>query len=616
MIKAKIIDNALETVILQERNVLAKFNFPFVVNMLCSFQNKNNLFIVTELLTGGDLQFHIVHYKYYFSETQLKFLITNLILGLEYIHKKGIVHSNLSTSNIMFDSRGFSKIIGFGSCCVKDRVIDDKILQLGASEYMAPEVFNKEKLDFTADFYSLGAVAYKLICGKKFRIDEDENKNLIKDKKLRANYSEFCLDFIMKLLKRNPKDRLGGTDYETEIKGHDFLMGMKWDLIKKRIYISPNQDIVEYSKIQNEYPELFDYDLCNNSKDETTPQEIQNYIEIAEGEAYPMYFQYFTSMRVENILRELNKDDDEYKLDDYWKEYKQMKNNMKKSKSSLDITSSNNNNNKNKKHHQHHYHHYHPHQHHDYHISKQKNEQSNISNIYKLPFISNTEKARLKRKEREEEIKDYYENKLFKYKDYLNKLKSDYKHKSVELDFLQAKYLDPIDYQFQQIFPFNYRPLSYLPNIYQGNNKKEIYNDMKKNNYKMNKVMARFLDKMSKDRNNFFIKYNKNNHLDKKEDDDDDSSSYSSDYSDVEGTIKYYGNPYYNPYKPHNPKFFINANNNMMPRYVKDIGQSEESDESEGSTNRYVVKGNNGFFNNKGYYQEVEDDEDDDDEES
>jgi hypothetical protein len=281
-----------------------------------------------------------------------------------------------------------------------------------------------------------------------------------------------------------------------------------------------------------------------------------------------------------------------------------MKNNMKKSKSSMDITSYNSNN-KNKKHHQHHYHHYHPHQHHDYHISKQKNEQSNISNIYKLPFISNTEKARIKRKQREEELKDYYEHKLFKYKDYLNKLQSDYKHKSNELDLLQAKYLDPIDYQFKQMFPFNYRPMSYLPNIYRTNNKKEILNDMRKYNHKMNKVMSRFLDKMSKDRNNFFIKYNKNNRLDKKEEDDDDSSSssYSSDYSDDEGTIKYYGNPHYNPYKQHGQKFFINANNNMIPPYVKEIGQSEETGESEGSTNRYMFNGNNGFYNNPGYYQ-------------
>ena len=216
MFKAKIIDDALETVVLQERNALAKFNSPFVVNMLCSFQNKNNLFIVTELLTGGDLQFHILHYKYYFSETQLKFLITNLVLGLEYIHKKGIIHCNLSTENVMFDSRGFAKIIGFGSCCTKDKVIDEKVLKYSASEYMAPETLDKKSLDYTADFFSIGAIAYKLIKGKKYRINEDDKTNILKDKQLRKNYSEFCLDFISKLLKRDPKERLGRKEYEVE----------------------------------------------------------------------------------------------------------------------------------------------------------------------------------------------------------------------------------------------------------------------------------------------------------------------------------------------------------------------------------------------------------------
>ena len=583
MFKAKIIDDALETVVLQERNALAKFNSPFVVNMLCSFQNKNNLFIVTELLTGGDLQFHILHYKYYFSETQLKFLITNLVLGLEYIHKKGIIHCNLSTENVMFDSRGFAKIIGFGSCCTKDKVIDEKVLKYSASEYMAPETLDKKSLDYTADFFSIGSIAYKLIKGKKYRINEDEKTNILKDKQLRKNYSEFCLDFISKLLKRDPKERLGRKEYEVELKQHDFLMGMKWDLIKQRIYVSPNLDIVEYSKIQNEYPELFDYDFCNTKEDDVSPEEIQNYLEIAEGEAYPMYFQYFTSMRVENIVRELSKDDDDYNVDDYWREYKK----LKKSQSAKNITTSTTDK-KSKKHHHHHHHHHH------------YNDQH--SNIFKLPFISNTEKARIERKKRENEIRDYYEHKLFKYKDYLNQVKSNYKNKENELDFLQARYLDPIDYQFQQMFPFNYHPMGILPNIYRNNyNNKEIIKNIKRNNHKMNKVMSRFFDKMSKDRNNFFIKFNKNNFLDKKDsnqDDDEYSSSYSSDYSDEEGTIKYYGNPYYNPYKPHGQKFLINPNK-LKSGYVEEVGETVESDESEANSSRYM-NGNlfNGYLNN------------------
>ncbi len=55
MTKAKIIDKGLETIILQERFYIAKLNSPFVVNILCTFQDKNNLFILMELLSGGDL---------------------------------------------------------------------------------------------------------------------------------------------------------------------------------------------------------------------------------------------------------------------------------------------------------------------------------------------------------------------------------------------------------------------------------------------------------------------------------------------------------------------------------------------------------------------------------
>ena len=49
---------------------------------------------------------------------------------------------------------------------------------------------------------------------------------MLKDKQIRKNYSEFCLDFISNLLNREPKERLGSKEYEVELKLHDFLMGI------------------------------------------------------------------------------------------------------------------------------------------------------------------------------------------------------------------------------------------------------------------------------------------------------------------------------------------------------------------------------------------------------
>lgn len=583
MTKARIIDKGLETTILQERNFLAKMNSPFVINMLCSFQNKNNLFMLMELLTGGDLQFHIKHYHYYFSETQLKFLITNLILGLEYIHKKDIIHCNLAPDNIMFDSRGFAKIIGFGDSCAKGAKPEEKIIQMDASSYMAPETIKIEKLDLCADFYSLGTICYKLITGKDFNIKENENIDLTSDIKLKKNYSEFCLDFVSKLLKRKPKERLGSKLQENGLKSHDFLMGMRWDLIYKRTYISPNLDIIKYSLLQSKYPELFEYDYCNKSKDEVSKEEIENYFEIAEGEAYPMYFQYFTSMRVENIMRELYNDNNKYRNYNLYGPKKTLRKSM---------SSENINDDRYKKNHHHHHHH-----HHDKQERKYKN-------IYQLPYIGN--KTQLYQK-RENKIRNYYEGKLYKYKDYLKNLKSGYKEKKDELKDLQKKYYEKQYKQIRKMYPQLSLPklppiqpinnYEYLPEI--NDKKMNVYNQNNPYNPKMNKIMRKFFDKMNKDRDNFFVKFNKKNRLDRKqsESDDDSSSSYETD-SEYEGKISqsnYYDVPYYNPYYPnvkvHNYNYY--NNDDRRTSYVEvesSTEKTEESVESETTSIKYSTK--------------------------
>ena len=582
MTKARIIDKGLETIILKERNTLAKFDSPFVISLLCSFQDKNNLFFLLELLSGGDLQYHLMHYNYYFTESQLKFFLTNVILGLEYIHRKGIVHCNISPENIMFDSRGFAKIIGFGDSCPKDKHPDSKAIAMDESEYMAPETRNLERVNYTTDFYSLGTIAYHLVKGKKYNIDKDEDTILLRDKKLRTYCSEFCLDFISKLLKRNPKERLGSEEYEEELKNHDFLMGMRWDWIKKRVYKSPNYDIVQYSKLQSDYAELFDYDYCNNVEEEPTPEEIQNYCEIIEGEAYPMYFQYFTSMRVENIVRDLKKSDEGYYEDDL-KPYKK----MKKSQSTQNIMANNYNN---KHHHQ-----------------DKKSDETDYNNIYKLPYINKSEKLRIENKKREKKIRDYYEGKLYKYKDNLRKLQNGFLAKSTELNLLQSKYLNPKYLKYLPIYPQPYQlPLlpyknnfNFLPQINNNNSDQDNYNIKK-----MNKMMSQFYKKISNDRNNFFVKFNKKNRIDKKgknsdSSDDDYTSSYSSNLS-IKGKkqYKYYDIPYYNPYNPnvsyHNFFNMQGMNSQNKPKIIRVEEQSEEkteeSEESETTSVRYINK--------------------------
>ena len=92
MSKTKVIDQNRENAVMKERLFLSNLRSQFIVNMLCSFQDLNNLYLGLELMKGGDLRYHLINNTQAFTESQLKFLLANLIMGLEYIHSQNIIH--------------------------------------------------------------------------------------------------------------------------------------------------------------------------------------------------------------------------------------------------------------------------------------------------------------------------------------------------------------------------------------------------------------------------------------------------------------------------------------------------------------------------------------------
>ena len=270
-----------------------------------------------ELLTGGDLRYHFLNYNFFFTETQIKFLLSNIILGLEYIHKKGIVHRDLKPENVILNTQGYVKITDFGISCYKRDL--DKSDDSGTPAYMAPETIKGEKQDFSVDYYSLGVIGYELLKGRVpydandrdeiLEMMENDTINLKADEKLRKTFSEFCLDFINKLLKKNPKERLGHKKGEEELKNHSFFNKLNWELIEKMKFKSPMYDVVQYSKIKHGYiKELFDFEYCNKA-DDFTPKMAKLYIKITNDPNYSNYFKFYTCVCVENLMRELKEEE-------------------------------------------------------------------------------------------------------------------------------------------------------------------------------------------------------------------------------------------------------------------------------------------------------------------
>ena len=74
MSKVKLIKKKSVSCIMNERNLLAMLNHPLIISMHYAFEDRERLYIITDLLNGGDVRYHFKRKKK-FNETELKFII-------------------------------------------------------------------------------------------------------------------------------------------------------------------------------------------------------------------------------------------------------------------------------------------------------------------------------------------------------------------------------------------------------------------------------------------------------------------------------------------------------------------------------------------------------------
>ena len=289
----------MENSVMKERLYLSNMRSPFIVNMIFAFQDLNNLYLGLELMKGGDLRYHLINHSQTFTESQLKFLVSNLILGLEYIHSKNIIHRDIKPENILFDNKGYAYITDFNISCKKEEINNLYDIS-GTPVYMAPESVAQKYQDFTIDFYSLGIICYECIMGirpyegsTRHEVKKYLNENTVEIQR-DDRISELCESFINGLLKKNPADRLGANSDCMELKENLFFKGFNWDILKRKKYVSPIAEIISFARSRNNLSdELFDAEFCNKV-DEIDDHTKSRYAQIMAHENYPIYFRQYT----------------------------------------------------------------------------------------------------------------------------------------------------------------------------------------------------------------------------------------------------------------------------------------------------------------------------------
>ncbi|XP_051986777.1 myosin light chain kinase, smooth muscle [Xyrauchen texanus] len=201
----------------QEIGVMNSLHHPKLVQCVDAFEGKSDIVMVMEMISGGELFERIVDEDFELSEREVIKYMLQIIDGVQFIHKQGIVHLDLKPENIMCVNKTGSKIklIDFG---LARRIEDSGSLKVlfGTPEFVAPEVINYEVISYPTDMWSIGVICYILVSGLSPFMGDNDNETLANvtsatwdfEDEAFDDISDQAKDFISSLLKKDMKARL------------------------------------------------------------------------------------------------------------------------------------------------------------------------------------------------------------------------------------------------------------------------------------------------------------------------------------------------------------------------------------------------------------------------
>ena len=233
---------------INEITILKKLKHNKIVRLIELKQTPSHYYIVMEYCNGGSLlsclKKYMTLYKKPFSEEIAQYLMRQIVSGVKYIHEKGIIHRDLKLDNILvkfYSEDDFNKynmmkthvkISDFG---ISARLGEGELAHttLGSPAYMDPFILKKlnerndladsDGYDQKADIWSLGAMCYEMIMGKRLftgrNIKDLYQKVEIGNYSLPTHLSKEVVSFLNGMLQYDSKKRLN----IEEISRHQFL---------------------------------------------------------------------------------------------------------------------------------------------------------------------------------------------------------------------------------------------------------------------------------------------------------------------------------------------------------------------------------------------------------
>lgn len=164
---------------INEVTILSKLDNPFIVKYYDSFIEKNTLNIVMEFCDGGDISGFIrSQLGRCLSENKIWKFFIQMCLGLNYIHKKKILHRDIKTMNIFLTKDETVRIGDLGVAKVLTENVNFAHTMVGTPYYLSPEMCEEKPYNEKSDVWALGCVLYEM-CTQKHPFEANNQGALI-----------------------------------------------------------------------------------------------------------------------------------------------------------------------------------------------------------------------------------------------------------------------------------------------------------------------------------------------------------------------------------------------------------------------------------------------------
>ncbi|XP_076446054.1 serine/threonine-protein kinase PLK4-like isoform X2 [Babylonia areolata] len=207
----------------KEVEIHSRLKHPSILELYNYFEDTNYVYLVLEIAHNGEFQRYLRTQNRVLMEKEARKVMKQVVEGMLYLHTHGILHRDLTLSNLLLTKDMNTKIADFGLATQLTEPEEKHFTMCGTPNYISPEVAMRLAHGLEADVWSLGCMLYTMLVGQP-PFDTDAvrstlNRVIQAEYDLPSDLSTEARDLIQCLLRKNPKQRLQIND----VLSHPFM---------------------------------------------------------------------------------------------------------------------------------------------------------------------------------------------------------------------------------------------------------------------------------------------------------------------------------------------------------------------------------------------------------